>query len=121
MIACAAAVAACMLALPASGEPVNRAPIARTDQLTAKADTPRIVLWRDLLGNDSAGRGESGQRLRVVSVTDNPDSPGTVFITGGHAVFVPAAGFVGTARFRYTIKDGGGKTDTGRVRVTVEP
>ena len=108
-----------LLTLPASGQQVNRAPIARTDHLAATAGTPKIVLWRDLLGNDSPGRGEAGQRLRVIGVDDDPDSPGTVFVTGGHAVFVPEAGFVGRARFSYTVRDGGGKTATGTVRVTV--
>lgn len=107
------------IALPAAGAHVNRAPIARTDHLTVHADTPLIVLYRRLLSNDSPGRGEHGQRLRVISVDDDPESPGHVFVTGGHAVFIPAAGFVGTARFSYTIRDRGQKTDTGTVVVTV--
>ena len=101
--------------------PVNKAPIARPDHLTTTVDTPKIILWGQLLSNDSPGRGERGQTLRVTGVADDPDSPGSVFVTGGHGVFVPAAGFVGTARFRYTIRDSGGKTDTGTVRVTVNP
>jgi hypothetical protein len=104
---------------PASGQAVNRAPVARTDHLTGHTDTPLIVLYGRLLSNDSPGRGEHGQRLRVIGVADDPESPGHVFITGGHAVFVPASGFDGTARFRYTIRDSGGRTDTGTVRVTV--
>jgi hypothetical protein len=120
----------CAVVLPvsASGQaakPVNKAPIARTDHLSATAGIPEVVLYRELLGNDSPGRGESRQRLTLIAVADDPESPGTVFVTGGHAVFVPAPGFVGTARFSYTIHDNGGtrrggvNTDTGKVFVTV--
>jgi hypothetical protein len=109
-----------VIAFPATGQDANRAPIARTDRLSAHADTPLIVLYGRLLSNDSPGRGEHGQRLRVIGVADDPDSPGFVLVTGGHAVFVPASGFVGTARFSYTIRDRGGKTDTGTALVTVE-
>jgi hypothetical protein len=123
--ATAALIATSLWAHPAAAQAVNRAPIARTDHLTARADTPLVVLYGPLLANDSPGRGERGQRIRVVEVADDPDSPGSVLVTGGHAVFIPPAGFVGTARFSYTIRDNGGtrrggqNTDTGWVKVTV--
>jgi hypothetical protein len=112
---------AAVVAVLAAVLPVNHAPIARTDHLTTTVDTPLTVLFGQLLANDSAGRGERGQRLWLVEVADDPDSPGSVLVTGGHAVFVPEQGFVGTARFTYTIRDRGQKTDTGKVLVTVGP
>jgi len=128
--AAAAALVTVAVVLPVSAsghvaKPVNKAPIARTDHLSATAGTPEVVLYGELLGNDSPGRGETRQRLTVIDIADDPNSPGTVFVTGGHAVFVPAAGFVGTARFGYTIRDSGGtrrcgvNTDSGWVKVTV--
>jgi hypothetical protein len=104
---------------------VNHAPVARADRVATAIDTLVYVLYPQLLANDSPGPGDRGQRLRVVDVAATPGTHGTVRMVGGHAYYVPAPGFAGQARFRYTVRDNGGtehggvNTDSGWVRVTV--
>ncbi|HVE98561.1 MAG TPA: Ig-like domain-containing protein, partial [Mycobacteriales bacterium] len=69
-----------------------------------------------VLGNDSD---VDGGPLAVTAVS--PDSAGVASLAGGVVSFTPAAGFVGTATFDYTVSDGAGGTDTATVTVTVSP
>lgn len=65
--------------------------------------------------------------MNVHSVNDAPvarddryTTPrGTYIDNGGTLQFYPAAGFVGTATFTYTVVDGKGATATARVTVNV--
>lgn len=67
---------------------------------------PRSIPFAVLTGNDLRGpANESGQALTIISV-DNPVG-GTVAIVGTSVVFTPAPGFIGTARFTYTLQDDG--------------
>lgn len=92
---------------------VQHQPVARADRLATPADSVLTVYYRDLLGNDS------GRRLAVIDLTPTRATHGSVRMIGGHGIYVPADGFTGEARFRYTIRDRDGATDAGWVRVTV--
>jgi subtilisin family serine protease/subtilisin-like proprotein convertase family protein len=99
--------------------PVQDPPVAVDDSATAFRDTPLVF-------NGSAGNplppqandwDPDGDAVALVSVGNA--SNGTVSLSGGTVTFTPAAGFVGTAGFDYTITDGQGNFDTGRVTITV--
>lgn len=92
---------------------VQHTPVARADRLSADADSLLMVMYDQLLANDR------GRRLAVVDLAATRATHGAVRMVGGHGTYVPAPGFTGEARFRYTIRDGRGGTDSGWVRVTV--
>lgn len=92
---------------------VQHTPVARADQLATPADTLLTVLYGQLLANDR------GRRLAVVDLAATRATHGSVRMIGGHGIYVPADGFTGEARFRYTIRDRDGATDAGWVRVAV--
>ncbi|WP_243058688.1 Ig-like domain-containing protein [Nocardioides sp. SR21] len=88
-------------------------PVARADRLSTPADSLLTVHYEELLRNDR------GRRLAVVDLAATRATHGSVRMIGGHGIYVPTPGFTGEARFRYTIRDRGGRTDAGWVRVTV--
>ncbi|WP_048707778.1 tandem-95 repeat protein [Microvirga massiliensis] len=107
----------------------NDAPTAVDDVLPAVDEGSGVIVieFADLLGNDVAGpANEAGQQLEIVAVS-NPTG-GTVAIVDGRIHFTPDAGFNGTARFEYTVRDNGTtngspdpRTDIGTVTYQVNP
>jgi hypothetical protein len=90
----------------------NTAPVAVADQATTLSNTPVTI---QVLANDSDPDGDP----ITVSATTQPVN-GTVTISGGlSVVYTPAAGFVGSDAFSYTITDGRGGFATSTVIVTV--
>ncbi|PZE90467.1 hypothetical protein DEI95_11975 [Curtobacterium sp. MCBD17_008] len=91
-------------------------PKAVDDTASTTAGTPVAVA---VTGNDS------GTTLRVSGVgtaAQGAPTNGTVTVTGaGTVTYVPADGFSGTDRFRYTVVDPTGGTASATVTVTVTP
>ncbi|MEJ5992497.1 Ig-like domain-containing protein, partial [Ramlibacter sp. PS3R-8] len=94
--------------------PVQDAPDARPDTVSTTEDTPITIAPATLLGND---RDADGDTLVITAVGGAVG--GTVALVGGNVVFTPAPDFFGTGRFRYTVSDGNGGTDTAVVFVDV--
>ncbi len=90
----------------------DRAPVANADTATTRIDTPVTI---NVLANDSDPDGDA----LAVSAVGTP-SHGTASISGGAVAYTPAAGFVGSDSFSYTLTDANGSTATGTVTVTVE-
>lgn len=90
----------------------DRAPIANADTATTRIDTPVTI---NVTANDSDPDGDAFQ----VSAVGSP-SHGSATISGGAVAYTPAAGFVGSDSFSYTITDVHGSTATATVTVTVE-
>lgn len=86
-------------------------PTAVTDIAETLQDTPVTV---DALANDLDDG--SPQALSIQSVT--PGQLGNTAIVDGKIVYTPAAGFLGSDRFSYTVTDGV-QTDTAIVKVNV--
>jgi cyclophilin family peptidyl-prolyl cis-trans isomerase len=84
---------------------VNDAPTATRDIRSMNEDAVLTLTLDDLLGNDTAGAGETDQTLTVVSVDTATD--GTVTLSGNTITYTPPANFAGTAAFQYTIRDNG--------------
>lgn len=92
-------------------DPVEDAPVAVDDRATTASDTAIFV---DVLVND---RDEDGDSLSVTSVGDAEHGSAT---QEGHGIrYTPATGSAGEDSFTYTVGDGNGNTDTGRVTVSV--
>ncbi len=98
--------------------PVNDVPVAHADSATTREDTPLQFSQTSLTINDTDAEGNS---LTITGVS-NPVG-GTVVLGGpnGWPLFTPAANFVGTASFDYTVSDGQGGTATATVTVNVTP
>ncbi|MEN5036762.1 calcium-binding protein [Pseudomonas sp. TWI929] len=94
--------------------PVNDAPQANPDALTATQDTPVTYTATQLLGNDSDIEGDP---LVLVAVASGVG--GTVVLDAdGNVSFTPTPNFVGEAKFSYTISDGQ-SSNSALVTVTV--
>ena len=73
----------------------------------------------DVLNNDSTGV-DAGETLTIASVGKG-SADGTIVTDGNHITYAPAAGFIGTETFTYTINDGtAGSNATATVTVRVE-
>ncbi|MBN9522986.1 tandem-95 repeat protein, partial [bacterium] len=94
--------------------PVNDPPTPGPDTLTVAEDDAAAVA--DVLANDSFAP-DAGEALSVVAV--GQPAHGTVTLVGGVVRYAPAADYVGTDSFTYTLSDGNGGTATGTVAVTV--
>ncbi|WP_166362084.1 calcium-binding protein [Pseudomonas akapageensis] len=95
--------------------PVNDAPQANPDTLTATENTPVTYTAAQLLGNDSD---VEGAPLVIVSVSSG--SGGTVLLDAdGNVSFTPATDFVGAASFSYTTSDGQANSNSANVTVAV--
>jgi hypothetical protein len=90
---------------------VNQAPQAVNDTASATTGTPVTIA---VLANDTD---PDGNTLTITSVTQA--THGTVTISGTSVIYTPAAGFVGTDSFTYTIADGHGGSATGTVTMNV--
>lgn len=97
---------------------VNDAPAANDDAFTVDEDSVDNVL--DVRANDNGGPAETSDVLTIVSATQSANG-GTTSVVAGNIVFTPAAGFVGTDTFSYTLRDQDSLTDTATVTVEVEP
>ena len=91
---------------------VNRPPVANDNRFTVESDSRDNAL--DVLANDSD---PDGDPLTIVDVT-SPGN-GSAVISGDVILYTPAAGFVGTDSFSYTIDDGAGGQATATVTVEV--
>ncbi|MFO1068841.1 MAG: Ig-like domain-containing protein [Geminicoccaceae bacterium] len=96
----------------------NGAPVAVDDTLTVATedDPPLGIAFADLLAND---RDPNNDTLTITAVGNAVG--GTVSIVGGQIVFDTTDDFFGTAAFDYTVSDGKGGTDVGRVSYQVDP
>ena len=91
----------------------NQPPEANDNQFTVEQDSVDNAL--DVLANDSD---PDGDPLTIVSVS--APGNGQAAISGDVILYTPAAGFVGTDSFTYTIDDGFGGQATATVTVTVQ-
>ncbi len=96
---------------------VNHAPIAVNDFPTVIAGSPATAI--PVLINDDANNPDQGEMLTIVSATR--PGHGTVRVVGGGTglTYQPAARFIGSDRFSYTIRDPDGLTSSATVLVTV--
>ncbi|MBB2494787.1 retention module-containing protein, partial [Aquipseudomonas ullengensis] len=95
--------------------PVNDAPVAVNDSLSATEDTSVIFTVAQLTGNDSDA---DGTPLIINSVTSG--NGGTAVLnSNGTVTFTPNANFNGTANFTYTVTDGQLTSNTATVNVVV--
>ena len=96
--------------------PVNDPPTAVNDATTVAQNSSGNAI--SVLSNDSAAP-DQGETLTVVAVTT--PAHGAVAITGGGTgvSYTPAAAYVGSDTFSYTISDGNGGTASATVTVTV--
>ena len=91
---------------------INRAPIAQNDVFSVNQNSSNNLL--DVLANDSDPDGDT---LTITSVS--APAHGTAVISSGRVSYTPAAGFVGTDTFTYSITDGKGGNATATVTVNV--
>ena len=62
-----------------------------------------------------------GNTLKIISVTIPTKNDGTVIINkNGTVTFLPATDFAGIDSFTYTVSDGDGKNDNGKVSIIVK-
>jgi uncharacterized protein (TIGR03382 family) len=92
----------------------NNPPVANDDAFTVPQGSGATQL--DVLANDTAAP-DAGETLSITAVTQ--PASGTVTFTATRVSFTPAAGYVGSTTFTYTVSDGHGGTDTATVTVTV--
>jgi large repetitive protein len=92
---------------------VNRAPNAVADVVTMLANQSAGF---NVLANDTD---PDGDPLRVIGVSGAMNGAASISPSGLGVAFTPAAGFVGTAGFDYTISDAGGLRSTAHVAVIV--
>ena len=81
--------------------PGNRPPSASNDTLTTSVDVPATV---SVLANDTDPDGDA----LTVTGASTPANGTTVVNANGSITYTPAAGYVGTDSFTYTISDGRG-------------
>ncbi len=91
--------------------PVNDAPVAMDDSVATDEGTAIDV---DVLANDTDVDGDT---LDIASV--GTPSHGTATIQADMVRYTPAADYVGSDSFGYTVSDGSGATDSATVSVTV--
>jgi uncharacterized membrane protein len=97
--------------------PVNDAPVAVSDTLTATEDTAIIYTALQLLGNDTD---VEGNPLTIVSVSSGIGGT-AVLNTDGTVTFTPIANFNGAAHFTYQANDGTSNSNTATVTINVAP
>ncbi|WKA26142.1 choice-of-anchor I family protein [Bradyrhizobium roseum] len=98
------------------GAQVNRGPLAVDDTAAALLEDAAafVIAFADILGNDSDADLDSLSISAVSNVVG-----GTVELVAGGVKFTPAANFSGAASFEYTLSDGRGGSDTGKVSFVV--
>ena len=98
-------------AVSVSITPRNDAPLARADSATTPEGI-RVIIT--VLANDTD---PDGDVLAITAVTQG--AHGTVTTNGTTITYTPAANYVGTDTFSYTISDGKGSTAAAAVSVTM--
>ena len=98
----------------------NDDPVAAADTATTNEDTPVVIAWNTLFGNDSDVESPQGSWI-VSSVGSESNGVATNQPGSSQVVFAPTADFNGTATFEYTLEDPDGGTDNATVTVTVDP
>lgn len=98
------------------GSQVNHGPVATDDAVATVAEDAAafVIPFADLLGNDT----DADLDLLSISAVANAVG-GTVELVASGVRFTPAANFNGPASFEYTLNDGRGGSDNGRVSFTV--
>jgi hypothetical protein len=91
---------------------INRLPTAMPD---TGATTSGTVVDIDVIGNDVDPEGGTLTLIKV-----GTPAHGTARIVDGKIRYTPKAGFTGTEKFSYTIRDAAGHTVTSTVTVTVK-
>ncbi|MBN8480164.1 MAG: tandem-95 repeat protein [Xanthomonadales bacterium] len=91
----------------------NRPPVAANDVLTVAMNAAATLVA--VLGNDS----DPDNDALTITAVSTP-AHGTAVIGTGGILYTPAAGYVGSDSFTYTISDGRGGTATATVAVTVQ-
>ncbi|MBP6615160.1 MAG: tandem-95 repeat protein, partial [Aquabacterium sp.] len=97
--------------------PVNDAPVANNDSLSAIEDTAVTYTAAQLVGNDTD---IDGTNLKIASVTAG-NGGSVVLNANGTVTFTPNANFNGTADFTYTVTDGELPSAPATVTVAVSP
>ncbi|WP_255576404.1 Ig-like domain-containing protein [Comamonas sp. Y33R10-2] len=103
--------------IPVTVNPVNDAPVAVDDSITATEDTP-FNSTVSLVANDTDA---DGNPLTAVPGTFTTTAGGTIVIAAdGSYTYTPPANFNGTDTVDYTVTDGT-LSDTGTLTITVDP
>lgn len=99
----------------------NRAPVAHDDLF-------EVVIDESLTGNvlanngNGADRDPDGNPLSVTAATITTINGGMIeLLADGSFTYTPAAGYLGSDSFDYTLLDSFGAVDTGTVNISVEP
>ena len=95
--------------------PVNDAPVAGDDSLSAEKNTPITISAADLLANDADVDGDA---LAIAGIGGALNAS-VALDANGDIQFTPDPNFVGAASFQYTLTDGNGGTATATVSVDV--
>ena len=94
---------------------INHPPVAKDDRLRTEANNQVVA---SILDNDND---PDGDKLNIISVTSPTKKGSTVTINdNGTVTFSPASNIVGADTFSYIISDGKGKTDNGKVSVSIK-
>jgi beta-glucanase (GH16 family) len=99
----------------------STAPVTKTDDFTSSENDP---MFGNVLANNGNGADTdpNGLGLSIANATLRTAHGGAVTENSdGTITYIPAANFVGTDSFSYTLKDSAGHTSTGTVDITVEP
>ena len=94
--------------------PVNDAPVAVANTVTATPNAALSIPLSTLLANDSDADRDV---LSLVSVQGAVN--GTVSVSGTNVVFTPISNYEGAGSFTYTIRDPAGATSTATVNVNI--
>ena len=97
--------------------PVNDAPVAVADTLSAIEDRPVTYTAAQMLGNDT-DIDNLGSDLHIASVTSGAGGD-AVLNVDGTVTFTPNANFSGAADFSYTVSDGSATSASATVTVNV--
>jgi hypothetical protein len=95
----------------------NNPPTAGSYRITTKKNTATTIARAALVAK--ATDPDAGNTLTVSAVGASSAQGGTVSLDANNVIYTPAAGFLGTDTFTYTISDGAGGTANGTVNVSV--
>lgn len=99
---------------PPGPSPTNRPPIASGEAYTTSAGQSLSVASPGVLANDSDPDGDP----IMASISSTPDRGELTLNRDGSFVYLPQAGFAGTDKFEYTVRDPSG-AQSNRVATTI--